>query len=99
MKIFLAFCLLCLAFLSLWLFRPVGVPEAVVVPESVSVVAPYDHGYARGYASFLRQMGEDVPMPVAVRYVVEDGHDVGEEEMRGYVDGYHRAADRGVCPR
>ena len=73
-------------------------PEVVVLEESFTT--PYRHGYDRGYASFLRQMGEEAPMPVAARYATGlDEHEVSEEEGRGYVDGYHRAADGFVCPR
>lgn len=101
MKIFFVccFCLLALFVLAEFFPRDAEVrPEAVVVVESPSVT-PYRAGYERGYASFLRQMGEDVPLPAAVKYTSLDGHDSSEEESRGYVDGYHRAADLMYCPR
>lgn len=71
------------------------------VPEPVlgimrSDPSPYELGYETGRRAFLVQMGEEVE-PV-VRYtssVVLDR----EESDRGYVDGYHRAAETYNCPR
>ena len=101
MKIFLVLAgLLCLVFACFLLGPADSVVESPSLPEPVVVSeSPYAHGYERGRASFLLQMGEDVPMPPAVRYVTGlEPHEVSEEEMRGYVDGYHRAADGMHCP-
>lgn len=100
MRIFLSVLgLVCLVFLASFFLARRG-PEVDVVVESSSVpVSPYRVGYERGRASFLRQMGEDVPLPPAVKYANLDGHEVSEEEGRGYVDGYHRAAELMYCPR
>lgn len=74
------------------------------VPEPVlgimSEPSSYEVGYEVGKRAFLIQMGGEVD-PV-VRYTStasasfsgEDG-----EMSRGYVDGYHRAAETYNCPR
>ena len=75
------------------------------VPEPVLGVmrsdpGSYEVGYEMGKRAFMIQMGMEVD-PV-VRYTTISGSSGGgnEEEMnRGYVDGYHRAADGFICPR
>lgn len=74
------------------------VPQEVL-PEGRVPDGPYEYGYARGRASYLRQMGQNAPMPPAFRYVSFDSHDASEAEARGYADGYHRAGELMFCPR
>lgn len=70
--------------------------------EEVVEITPYRYGFLRGQRNFMLQMGlEDVPsLPPVARYASSEssGFD-SEEEGRGYVDGYHRAADMMYCPR
>lgn len=101
MRIFLLVVgLACLVFVLSFMGKP-EVPSSPVVDATVEApvvveTTPYAHGYLRGYASFRRQMGEDYPLPPVARYSADlDGHEISEDEMRGYVDGYHRAADMG----
>lgn len=99
MKIFCVVFLVFVVSLGLFLFRsPVRKPEPEAAREYF-VETPYRSGYRRGYESFLEQMGEEVRLP-RVRYVSNTGHEVSsEDELRGYVDGYHRAAASVHCPR
>ena len=53
----------------------------------------YDFGYKMGYNSLLIQMGQKTKFK-DVRYTSDGGPDRdSEESSKGYVDGYHRAAD------
>ena len=109
MKFFAAVMALTFSFLFV-VFCLVGSRESVVVEEvAVSESSEdsidsleveddaYSYGFRRGRACFLVQMGEEVSVPDSARYVV-DGHWSEEEVGRGYVDGYHRAADTFSCP-
>jgi len=113
MKFFAAVLALTLSFLFV-VFYLMGTREveevSVVVSESVSVPEPkdsieslevadsaYSYGFDRGRACFLVQMGEDVKIPSSSRYMTE-GHWSEDEVGRGYVDGYHRAAEMFSCP-
>lgn len=70
------------------------------VQEEAQVESAYEAGYESGYRAFMMQMGKKVA-PVARYAVLKDSFspEDGEEMDRGYVDGYHRAADSFVCPR
>jgi hypothetical protein len=91
-------------------FCLMGTRDSVVVEEVSVVSAPegsieslevadsaYSYGFRRGEACFLVQMGEDVKIPSSSRYMVE-GHWSEDDVGRGYVDGYHRAAEMFSCP-
>ena len=53
----------------------------------------YDFGYKMGYNSLLVQMGQKTKFK-DVRYTSDGEPDRdSEESAKGYVDGYHRAAD------
>jgi hypothetical protein len=53
----------------------------------------YDLGYKIGYNSLLIQMGQNIKFK-DVRYTsYSDPDRDSEESEKGYVDGYHRAAD------
>ena len=74
----------------------VSAPEDSI--ESLEVAdSAYTYGFDRGRACFLVQMGEDVKIPSSSRYMVV-GHWSEDEVGRGYVDGYHRAAEMFSCP-
>lgn len=77
--------------------RDGGVPLS---EEKVVEMTPYRYGFLRGERSLLMQMGvEDLPpLPAVARYV-SSGSDPEGEEIRGYVDGYHRAAGSMYCPK
>jgi len=59
----------------------------------------YTIGYDKGYRSFLEQNGRVDLSPVK-KYTVYVEQELEKDEVdRGYVDGYHRAADTIYCPR
>jgi hypothetical protein len=75
--------------------------SAVYLPAPVN---SYDEGYQRGYSAFVHQFGLTDRFPVRSAKYTDDGHSEDKEEItRGYVDGYHRAADEASfylhCPR
>jgi len=91
-------------------FPPDRAPEsAVSVPDTGGLAADadaryeletsYEHGFRVGYDAFLKQTGRYIPQTSGstkrtASYTMSD-----EDVSRGYVDGYHRAADLGTCPR
>lgn len=84
--------------------EPVAKPvvEPVILSE-VEVVSnketPYETGYRTGYRAFQLQMGQEAPRLVKYTSSSETVESLGEDASKGYVDGYHRAADSYVCPR
>ena len=59
----------------------------------------YTIGYDKGYRSFLEQNGRVDLSPVK-KYTAYVEQELEKDEVdRGYVDGYHRAADTIYCPR
>jgi hypothetical protein len=71
--------------------------------ESTETIPPvvntaYENGRVAGHYAFLKQVGQYIPMPKAAKYSVNMGDDE-EEFNKGYVDGYHRAAESLHCPR
>jgi len=77
--------------------------ELPVVDKSEAIVEAdsYRKGYMRGYHAFLAQTGTYMPPPVAIAYT-SSHPDVPEDQdrdMKGYVDGYHKAAESFQCPR
>lgn len=65
----------------------------------------YQAGFRQGYNAFKEQMDSpNIPsLPKTIKYLRDEGSDEGsidqEQKAKGYVDGYHRAADSMHCPR
>jgi hypothetical protein len=91
-------------------FPPDRAPESAETEPDTSELAdkedsqyeletPYEHGFRVGYNALLKQTGQYIPQAGdsskrTASYSMDD-----EEVSRGYVDGYHRASDFGMCPR
>ena len=76
------------------------VPE-VAEDSNVVVVnnTAYEEGRMTGHYAFLKQTGQCISTPKSARYSRKDMSDDEEDEFnKGYVDGYHRAADFFQCP-
>lgn len=58
----------------------------------------YEEGCMAGHQAFLKQVGQYIPMPKSAKYSKDMGVDEQEEFNKGYVDGYHRAAESLHCP-
>lgn len=73
-------------------------PDSVEEPSPVVPLTAYEHGRMTGHHAFLNQTGQYIPMPKIASYSskIEDDE---EEFSKGYVDGYHRAAEMMHCPR
>lgn len=66
----------------------------------------YEVGFREGFVTFLNQSQIYIPMPpteIVVAYtsdLEEDQQTTNKEQkLKGYVDGYHRAASSSHCPR
>lgn len=64
----------------------------------------YSAGYREGYAAFLNQIGggptdPSVPERAEKRYSSSEHGYEGDQKIKGYVDGYHRASEIQNCPR
>ena len=66
----------------------------------------YEVGFREGFVTFLNQSQIYIPMPpteIVVAYtsdLEEDRQATNKEQkLKGYVDGYHRAASSSHCPR
>ena len=72
---------------------------AVAEDSSVVVVnnTAYEEGRMAGHYAFLKQTGQYMPMQKSAKYSKDMGDDE-EEFNKGYVDGYHRAAESFHCP-
>lgn len=104
-RTFLAFCLLmCLVASASWFLRKTDrAPESVEIdPSSRLAVVPsaYQHGYVSGFDAFLKQTGQYAPRPAVASYTSSKEYSMDDKEVeRGYVDGYHKAAELQNCPR
>lgn len=63
----------------------------------------YDLGYKKGFHAFMAQTGREGP-EVAYKYTTQiEEHEETERYTdvidKGYVDGYHKASESGICPR
>jgi hypothetical protein len=69
------------------------------IVEFEEIPNSYTIGYDKGYKSFLEQNGRVDLSPVK-KYTAYVEQELEKDEVdRGYVDGYHRAADTIYCPR
>lgn len=63
---------------------------------SIVIKTSYDEGYYNGYHAFLEQFEIEVPKTKTIKYL---SYAKDKEDMqRGYVDGYHKAAESIHCP-
>jgi hypothetical protein len=83
-------------------------PAVPVVQESVKEpverMTPYQYGYLKGKRNLMIQMGigDVAPLPSVAEYATSESsseESQEEEELKGYVDGYHRAAELMFDPR
>lgn len=68
---------------------------ASVVPETAAR-SSYEEGFRKGYFAFLAQEGLYFPPPEASKSYTSSV--VDEDVSKGYVEGYHRAAEMEHCP-
>lgn len=66
-------------------------PDSTNSERELVVKNSYEEGIATGYRAVLNQMGE--PTPKIVRYASEHYEENKEDFNKGYVEGYHKAAD------
>jgi hypothetical protein len=113
MRIFAAMCLAGILSLVMYLifgtigFPPDYAPESVVVDPRTSELAaeyeletPYEHGFRVGYNAFLKQTGRYIPQAVMFSSKRTASYSMDDEQVsKGYVDGYHKATELGLCPR
>lgn len=62
---------------------------------------PYQDGYEQGFNAFCNQMGIEPkykPKP-SIQYTSMIKEETEEDQLKGYVDGYHRASSSMYCPR
>lgn len=100
-RIFLGASFLIMASIGLFFaLKTKKIEEPIPAPESA-----YAEGYERGYRALMEQMGQELPAPPPKRSVkyLSMNPEEKEETLKGYVDGYHTAADvyerLNHCPR
>lgn len=85
--------------------KPQNLPKINAISEfsveSASEESDYQTGFKEGYNAFKDQMGlSSIPsLPKNIKYLRNEEEEVDQEQrIKGYVDGYHRAADSMHCP-
>jgi uncharacterized membrane protein len=79
------------------------VSEEIVVISEDEAEELYDLAYKKGYHAFMVQYDLEDPM-VVYKYTSKieehEKNEINHEIIdKGYVDGYHKAAESGFCPR
>jgi len=111
-KVFAALVLFNIALFSCLFWRASENRTPTAPPIESKVLAdesPYERGYREGHRAFIAQFTtDDAEIPPLSKMSYSSSHDAPprrkeaertEEELRGYVDGYHSAAEFQHCPR
>lgn len=97
---FFAACVI-FVFFQLILNKNKNVEKTPQIDKSEHFVGNYESGFNRGYNAFMAQMGEESSEKRVFKYTKfeKEIENSEEEELKGYVDGYHKAAELQYCPR
>jgi len=104
-KIFAAFVLFLFAFYSFLFWRMSDSPRTEPRPNKAPINdAEYRKGYLEGCRAFLVQMDADMTAgssdsPRTEMSYSSSHEGYSERAVKGYIDGYHRAAESQHCPR
>lgn len=98
--IFLIFCFLLCCFLINKNYKK---PQNKAANEEIKKMSSYEIGYSKGYNSAKRQFSENQENVIndekVFSFTSSYESTYNEEEIKGYVDGYHKALDAIYCPR